>query len=35
MKSESPVPIEVDGELAGMTPISFKHSGERVSVFSP
>lgn len=35
VKSESPVPIEVDGELAGMTPISFKHSGERVSVFSP
>ncbi|MAB59514.1 MAG: diacylglycerol kinase [Verrucomicrobiales bacterium] len=35
VQSESPVPIEVDGELAGMTPISFKHSGRRVSVFAP
>ena len=33
--SESSVPVEVDGELAGNTPISFRHSGQKLSVFCP
>ena len=33
--SDNDVPVEVDGELAGKTPIEFKHSGEKLSVFTP
>ena len=32
--SDNDVPVEVDGELAGKTPIEFKHSGEKLSVFT-
>lgn len=35
VESESPVPVEVDGELSGTTPVEFKPTAQRLTVFVP